>query len=67
MNSIRLIILNHVKLKRTVTYKKHLPSVVSLILLPKTSVWYKLDFLALNVTWSADRQWTKEDYLQKYS
>ena len=35
---------NRVKVGRTVTFKKYLASVVSLIFLPETSIWNKITF-----------------------
>ena len=40
--------LNRVKLGRAVTFMKYLASVVSLILLAKTSIWNKIIFPASN-------------------
>ena len=40
--------LNRVKLGRAVTFMKYLASVVSLILLAKTSIWNKITFPASN-------------------
>ena len=49
MNSIfRLKTLNRVKLRRAVTFMKHLASVVSLIFLPKTLIWNKITFPGSN-------------------
>ena len=41
--------LNSVKLERTVTFIKHLASVVSLIFLVLTLIWNKITFLAENL------------------
>ena len=46
--------LNRVKLRRAVTFMKDLESVVSLIFLPKTSIWYKTIFPASNFLRFAD-------------
>ena len=46
--------LNHVKLRCAVTFMKDLESVVSLIFLPKTSIWYKIMFPASNFLSFAD-------------
>ena len=45
---------NRVKLGRAVTFMKDLESVVSLIFLPKTSIWYKIMFPASNFLSFAD-------------
>ena len=41
--------LNRVKLGHTVTFMKHLASVISLIFLAKTLIWNKITFLASNL------------------
>ena len=43
------MILNRLKLGRTVTFMKYLASVVSLIFLAKTLIWNKISFLTLNL------------------
>ena len=40
--------LNRGKLGHTVTFKKYLPGLVSLIFLAKNLIWNKIMFLALN-------------------
>ena len=40
--------LTHIKLGSAVTFMKYLASVVSLIFLPKTLIWNKITFSALN-------------------
>ena len=49
MKSIRLMILNRVKLGRKVTFMKYLASVVSLTFLLKTSIWNEISFPASNL------------------
>ena len=43
------MILNRLKLGRTVTFMKYLASVVSLIFLAKTLIWNKINFPTLNL------------------
>lgn len=46
---INLIILNHVKIGRIVTFIKYLASVFYLIILPKTLIWIKMVILGSNI------------------
>ena len=46
---IKLIILNHVKIGRIVTFIKYLASVFYLIILPKTLIWIKMAILGSNI------------------
>ena len=49
MKSIRLMILNRVKLGRTVTFMKYLAGVVSLTFLLKPLIWNEITFPASNL------------------
>ena len=46
---INLIIFNHVKIGRIVTFIKYLASVFYLIILPKTLIWIKMAILGSNI------------------
>ena len=58
---------NRVKVGSIVTFLKYLASVVSLIFLPKTLIWNKITFLALNLlNFASDGKRAYEEYLQDY-
>ena len=60
--------LNRVKLGHTATFMKYLDSVVSLIFLPKTSIWNKITFSAsnsLNFAELVENELMNKEYFQK--